>query len=96
MSKSSGHCSWWRLILQPLRNWRDEALFVGLKDRFPGETEFLTWEFRCGGTELNHQTARGLLRTKCEVFRLREKRQIKQRAQDCRERTAWLAAGALP
>ncbi len=85
-----------RLLLQPLRNWRDEALFVGLKDRFPMETGFLTWQLRGGGTELDHQTARALLQNKCEVLRLRERRQIRYRDYQQRERAAWLAAGGLP
>jgi hypothetical protein len=85
-----------RLILQPLRNWRDEALFVGLKDRFPGETEFLTWQLHSGGTELDNQTARGLLRTRCELMRLREKRRIERRDFYRRERAEWFAAGGLP
>lgn len=85
-----------RLILQPLRSWRDEALFVGLKHRFPAEAEFLSWQLHGGGSELDHQTARALLRTKCEVLRLREKRRSKCQDQYCRERAAWFAAGGLP
>jgi hypothetical protein len=85
-----------RLILQPLRNSHDEALFVGLKDRFRAEAEFLTWELRGGGAELDYQTARVLLQTKCEVLQLRGKRLNIRQDQNCRERAAWLAAGELP
>jgi hypothetical protein len=85
-----------QLVLRPIRNWRDEALFIGLRDRFPAETEILIGEFEFGDTPLDDQTAAVPRQSKPELLRLREKRRIERRDFYRRERAEWFAAGGLP
>ncbi len=85
-----------RLILQPLRGWFEEALFVGLRDQFPEETRTMMFEIRFGFVMPDQQTATGLRRTRSELLRLRESRRIEHREHMWRERAAWFAAGGLP
>lgn len=85
-----------RLVLQPLRGWFEEALFVGLRDQFSQETEALIYEVKYGCTYLNHQTAAAFRRSRSELLRLRESQRIERRDHYCRERAEWFAAGGLP
>ncbi len=85
-----------RLILQPLRNWFEEALFVGLRDRFPLEAEALLFEIRFGSITLDHLTTAARRRSRSELLRIREKRRIERRDHYQRERADWFAAGGLP
>lgn len=82
-----------RLVLQPLRNWFEEALFTGLRDRFPREADALIFEFRFGSIALDHSTTATLRRSRSELLRLRDKRQPESRDHYRRERAEWFAAG---
>ena len=52
-----------RLILQPLRGWFEETLFLGLRERFPQETRALIFEVRFGCLFPDPETATALRRS---------------------------------
>ncbi len=85
-----------RLVLQPLRGWFEESLFIGLRQRFPQETEALIFEVMYGARYLDHQTAVAFRRSRSELLRLREKRLPENRERFWRERAVWIAAGGQP
>jgi len=85
-----------RLVLQPLRGRFEEALFMGLREQFPRETEALIYEVKYGARYLDHHSAAAFRKSKSELLRLRKKRLIEHRDYYRRERAEWFAAGGLP
>ena len=84
-----------RLIGLPIRGEFEEALFNGLRDRFPEETEALTLEIRYG-LIVPGSTTPIPSRSNSELLRLREQRRIERRDHFRRERADWLTAGGQP
>ena len=80
-----------RLILQPLRAWPAEAMFVGLRETFAIETKLMNGEFRSWD---RHSIP--LPRARPELDRLIDRRRPENRERIRRERAAWIAAGGLP
>jgi hypothetical protein len=90
-----------RLVLQPLRAWPAEAMFIGLREQFPAEARMLIREFEFRGLPPDSRHIAVLPRLRCELTRLLERRRIENREHTWgkhtwRERAAWIAAGGQP
>lgn len=85
-----------RLSLQPLRSWFEEALYVGLRDRFPMEAEALNFEIRFGLRALDASVVPALRRSCSILLRVQKTRLVERTEHYRRERASWLAAGGLP
>lgn len=83
-----------RLIVLSVRGEIEEALFVGLRDRFPDEAEVLILEFRSGLIAPDPTAVRS--RSNSELLKLREQRRQQRRDYYRRERTDWFVAGGQP
>lgn len=83
-----------RLIGLPFHGEFEEALFLGLRARFPDEAEALMLEIRFGLIVPAPTTAIPS-RSNSELLRVREQRRIERRDHYRRERAEWLAAGGL-
>lgn len=83
-----------RLIGLSVRGEIEEALFVGLRDRFPDEAEVLILEVR-SGLIVPEVLATAPSRSNSELLRHREQRRIERRDYYRHQRAEWFAAGGL-
>ena len=85
-----------RLTLQPLRNWFEEALYVGLRDQFPLEASYLLFEITSSRFTPDQQIEAASRRSRLRLLRLRDRRLPENRERFWRERAIWIAAGGQP
>jgi hypothetical protein len=85
-----------RLSCQPLRNWFEEAVYVGLRDRFPREAKLLAFQIEFGLITFDEAMLPALRRSCSVLLRLRKQRLNERSEHYRRERADWFAAGGLP
>lgn len=85
-----------RLALQPLKNLREEALFVGLQKLFPKEARHILVETSFCRFLPSQRTEAASRRSRARLLRIRDQSLARNRERSWRERAIWLDAGGQP
>lgn len=85
-----------RVALQPLRNWREEALFLGLKQIFAKESANILIETSFCRFLPSQRTEAASRRSRFRLKQVLERSLPRNREQCWRERAVWLDAGGQP
>lgn len=85
-----------RLALQPLRNWREEALYLGIKELYPKESANILIETSFCRFLPSQRTEAASRRSRFRLKQALERPLTRNREQCWRERAVWLDAGGQP